>query len=232
MRRNPMVRKASKIVFDIETLAYPFEQFDDHQQDYLVKFAKTEEEKAEAIERLSLGSLTARVITIAMINPDSGHGQVFYDHPGGEPWTSDDGVVDYIPGTEQEILERFWGAIEKFSLFITFNGRSFDCPFIMMRSMIHGVKATRNLLPQRYSASPHCDLLDQLTFYGATRKYNLDFFCKSLGIHSPKEDGITGLDLKDLHASGKHKEIAEYCLGDVMATAELYRRWSETIGGG
>ena len=39
----------------------------------------------------------------------------------------------------------------------------FDCPFLMMRSAILGVKPTRNLMPNRYYMT-HIDLLDQLTF--------------------------------------------------------------------
>ncbi|MEK7672000.1 MAG: 3'-5' exonuclease, partial [Bacteroidota bacterium] len=65
-------------------------------------------------------------------------------------------------------------------------------------------------------------MLEQLTFYNAFRKFNLDFYCKSFGIKSPKSEGITGLDLGPLFEAGRFREIAEYCMGDVKATAELY----------
>jgi len=71
--------------------------------------------------------------------------------------------------------------------------------------------------------------MEQLTFYNAMRRFNLDFYCKSFGIRSPKEDGITGLELAPLFEQKQFRTIAEYCFGDVLATAELYRRWKEYI---
>jgi predicted PolB exonuclease-like 3'-5' exonuclease len=99
----------------------------------------------------------------------------------------------------------------------------------MLRSAIRGVKPSRNLMPYRYAANEHCDLLEQLTFYGASRKFNLDFYCKSFGIKSPKEEGISGMDVGNLFAEGRYREIATYCLGDVRATAELFHRWHSLL---
>jgi len=47
----------NRVVFDVETLAIPFASFDETQQEYLLKFAKTEEEREETIQRLSLHTL-------------------------------------------------------------------------------------------------------------------------------------------------------------------------------
>jgi predicted PolB exonuclease-like 3'-5' exonuclease len=99
----------------------------------------------------------------------------------------------------------------------------------MVRSALLGVRPTRNLVPYRYSATDHCDLLDQLTFYGASRKFSLDFYCKGFGITSPKEGGVTGLDMGMFFEQKRFREIAEYCLGDVRATAELFRRWQSYL---
>jgi len=137
--------------------------------------------------------------------------------------------VEFVSASEKEMLEEFWKTITHFDQFITFNGRAFDCPFIMLRSAILGVKPTRNLLPYRYGHNEHCDLLEQLTFYNAFRKFNLDFYCKSFGIKSPKSEGITGLDLGPLFAAGRFREIAEYCFGDVKATADLFFRWQSFL---
>lgn len=219
----------NRVVFDIESLAYPLESFDEHQQEYLTRFAKTEEERQEAIQKLSLTPLTARVLAIAMLNPDTNMGKVFYQGPTEVRATGADGMVEFVPLEEKGILEEFWKAIVRYDQVITFNGRSFDGPFVMLRSALLGIKPTRNLVPYRYEARHHCDLLDQLTFYGAVRKFSLDFFCKSFGIPSPKEKGITGLDMGDMFRQGRYREIAEYCLDDVRATAELFRRWQEHL---
>lgn len=219
----------SSVIFDIETLGYPLESFDAVQQEYLLKFADTEEKREAEVQKLSLHAATAQIVAIGMLNPESMAGKVFYQSTSRERHKSPDNNVEFIPGDEREILEGFWQAVQHYQRFITFNGRTFDCPFLMLRSAIVGVVPTRNLMPYRYDARQHCDLLDQMTFYGATRKFNLDFYCKAFGIPSPKEGGITGHDVAPLFHEGKFREIAAYCLGDVVATAELFRRWDKYI---
>jgi DNA polymerase elongation subunit (family B) len=207
----------NKVVFDIETLGFPLEEFSQEQQEYLLKGTTTEEERAEAVARLSLAPFTAQVVAIAMLNPDSGQGKVFYQHPGGHAALSADGLVEFVPGTEEEIFAEFWKAVGRYGQFITFNGRTFDCPFLMLRSAILKIKPTRNLLPY------------QLTFYGAFRKFSLDFYCRSFGIKSPKSEGISGADVGPLFRGGEYRTIAEYCLGDVRATTELFQRWQSYL---
>lgn len=219
----------TRIVVDIETLALPFESFDSAQQEYLLKFASTEAERQDTLLKLNLYPATARVLAIGMLNPDSGGGRVFVATTSMDPWTSENGLVQYIPGSEEESLHRFWQDLTPYRQIITFNGRGFDCPFLLFRSAVLGVRPSRNLMGNRYDTAGHIDLLEQLTFYGALRKFNLDFYCKVFGIASPKEQGITGLDLGGLAEQGRFREIAEYCWGDVQATAELFRRWDAAL---
>ncbi|MGA9117294.1 MAG: ribonuclease H-like domain-containing protein [Bacteroidota bacterium] len=215
----------NRVVFDIETMAVPPESLQEEQREYLFRFADTEQKRTEALQQMNLSPFTARIIAIAMLNPDTGGGKVFYEDPVAEPSASEDGRVEFVPGSERETLQGFWGAIERYTQFITFNGRGFDCPFLMLRSAMLKVKPTRNLVPYRYSTAESIDLLEQLGFYGGFRRFSLDFYCRAFGIQSPKAGGITGLDLPALHAAGRFREIAEYCLGDVVATAELFRIW-------
>jgi DNA polymerase elongation subunit (family B) len=215
----------NRVVFDIETLGYPLESFDEKQREYLMKFARTEEEKIDAVMKLNLTPFTAQVLAVGMLNPDSNQGKVFYQGPGETPSFTDNDLVELVPGTEEEIINGFWKTVSHYSQFITFNGRTFDCPFLMLRSAILGIRPSRNLMPYRYSATEHCDLMEQLTYYGAFRRFNLDFYCKGFGIKSPKAEGITGLDMGPLMSEGRYREIAEYCLRDVKATAELFHRW-------
>jgi 3'-5' exonuclease len=219
----------NRVVFDIETLGFPLESFDEAQQEYLMRFAKTEEEREEALLKLSLTPFTAQIVAIAMLNPDSRQGKVFYQDPNGKPGFSDDGLVEFVPGSEVSLLTEFWKTVARYGQFITFNGRGFDCPFLMLRSAILGIKPTRNLMPYRYAFNEHCDLLEQLTFYGAFRKFNLDFYCKSFGIKSPKSEGISGADVGPLFQQERHRDIATYCLADVQATAELFQRWQSLL---
>ncbi|HVN47303.1 MAG TPA: ribonuclease H-like domain-containing protein [Bacteroidota bacterium] len=219
----------ARIVIDIETLGFPLESFDETQQEYLLKFSTTEAEREEAIQKLSLYPTTAQIIAIGMLNPETNRGKVLYQSDTPSTQNNEDGTVQFITGTEKEILEQFWQDITHYNQFITFNGRGFDCPFIMLRSALLQVPPTRNLMPYRYDASIHCDLLEQLTFYNAFRKFNLDFYCKAFGIESPKAGGITGLDMRQLFDEKRFLDIARYNLGDLKATAELFCRWEKFL---
>jgi DNA polymerase III epsilon subunit-like protein len=219
----------SRIVFDIETLGYPIESLDDAQRDYLLRFAKTDEEIQDAVNKLNLYPTTAHIIAIGMYNPDTDRGKILFQSDERVDAHSEDESVHFVSGTEQELLQQFWADVARYDQFITFNGRSFDCPFLLLRSAILNIKPSRNLMPYRYDPAVHCDLLEQFTFYGAFRKFSLDFYCKAFGIESPKSHGITGLDLRGLFEQKRYKEIAEYCFGDVKATAELYRRWEYNL---
>ena len=219
----------SRIVFDIETLGFPLDSFDQETQTYLLRFADTEEKVEEVRKNLNLHALTAQVLCLAMHNPDTGKGKVLFQSKNNEGFVSADGNCEFIPAAEEEILRTFWSIIPKYDQYITFNGRSFDCPFLMLRSAKLGIPITRNLMPYRYDADTHCDLLEQLTYYQVTRRFSLDFYCKSFGIDSPKSKGITGLDMRALTESDRYRDIAEYCYGDVLATAELHRRWKDLL---
>jgi DNA polymerase elongation subunit (family B) len=219
----------SRIVIDIETLGNTIESFDDVRQEYLLKFAETETERLETVQKLSLYPTTAQIITIGMLNPDTCHGKILFQAGEKLDYHSNDESIHYLSGTEKEILEYFWQDIGHYNQFITFNGRGFDCPFLMLRSAILQVQPTRNLIPYRYDATVHCDLLEQFTFYGAMRKFNLDFYCKAFGIVSPKSHGTTGLDIKKMYEEKRFLEIAEYNLGDLRATAELFQRWEKFL---
>ncbi len=226
------------LLFDIETVGLPLESFDDAQREYWLRPAEkepTDEGRAarrqELIQQLNLTPLTAQVVAIAMVNVDSGRGKVLYQADDPEQSKSADGLVDFVSGTEEELLHGFWEVIVKFERFVTFNGRGFDCPFLMLRSALLGIKPRKDLMPYRYDARKHCDLADQLAFYGAfsQRRFNLDFYCKAFGIESPKAHGVSGLDVNNLFAGKKFREIAEYCLRDVRATVQLYKKWHEML---
>jgi len=234
------------LVFDIETAALPLEQFDEAQQEYL--FRETEKiddaiaknAKREEITRfMSLWPFTSQVVCIAMLNAESLRGQTIFLAEDFEDDADEAGPVEFVPvADETELLAAFWDVAKHYDNVVTFNGRGFDVPFIYLRSALLNVPITRkNWLGYRFATEPHCDLAEQLTFYsvsgrdGAARRFNLDFYCKAFGLESPKSHGVTGMDVKDLMADGKFREIAEYCLRDVRATVELYKIWRERLAG-
>lgn len=219
----------ARILFDIETAGFDFESLEEPVREYLLRWAETEDEKTEVRESLSFYPLTGEIVSIGMLNPDTGKGAVYFQNNRvALPPFEEDGIR-YEAGTEEEIIRNFWNTVKSYSQFITFNGRGFDCPFILVRSAVHKIKPVRDLLPNRYGDT-HIDLLDQLTFYGAVRrKFSLDMWCRTFGIKSPKEGGITGYEVKDLYRSGRGLDIAKYCAGDLRATAELLAVWEQYI---
>lgn len=237
----------ARLVFDIETSALPLEHFDEAQQEYLFREAQrlpTEEEqagrRAEISRQFNLWPFTAQVVCIAMVNADTGRGQVLFQADDFEEESdAGDGTVEFAPQVDEaELLTAFWDVAKRYDTIVTFNGRGFDVPFLYLRSALLNVPITRkDWLGYRYQTDPHCDLAEQFTFYnvsgrdGAARKFNLDFYCKAFGIPSPKAFGVTGMDVNDLLAEGRHREIAEYCLRDVQATVELFKIWRERLAG-
>lgn len=213
-----------RVIFDIETAGREFDLLAEPFKEYFLRFAQTDEEVQTAKESLSFYPLTGEIVAIGMLNPDSGKGAVYFQAPREEPLLPfEEGGIRYESGTEKEVLEKFWRAIKGYSEFVTFNGRCFDCPFILVRSAVHRVAPTRELMPNRYSG-PHIDLLDQLTFFGATRRFSLDLWCRALGIESPKQD-TCGHEVKEMFRAGKYLDIARYCAGDLRATKELLDLW-------
>jgi DNA polymerase elongation subunit (family B) len=218
-----------RLIFDIETIGKDFESLDEHIQDYLLQRADTEEKEEEVKERLGLSPVTGEIVAIGLLDPDTMKGKVYFQAPRESPFLPfEENGIWYETGTEEEILNKFWIEIKDCDQVITFNGRSFDCPFILIRSALYRIKPSRELMPNRYSNS-HTDLLDQLTFFGVTRKYSLDIWCRFFGIKSPKDEGITGVDVKELYKKGEYLEIARYCARDLLATRELFDYWDRFI---
>lgn len=218
--------KAKALVVDIETAGRDFETLDDISKEYLLKYAENEEKVQEVKEGMSFYPLTAQVVAIGMAEADSNKSFVFYQcHQKKE--LIKEGETELVPFlNEKTLLESFWLKFKDYQQIVTFNGRVFDCPFLMLRSAINNIKSSKNLMPNRYSSDMHIDLLDRLTFYGSMRRrFNLHMWCKAFGIESPKEGEVTGQQVKDLFNAGEFLTIARYCLKDIIATKKLYQYW-------
>jgi predicted PolB exonuclease-like 3'-5' exonuclease len=174
-----------------------------------------------------------------MLNVETSRGQVLFTAEDLESVSEPAGPVEFVACMdESELLTAFWDVARHYESVVTFNGRSFDVPFIYLRSALLKVPISRkDWLGYRFQTEPHCDLAEQFTFYGvsgrdgAARRFNLDFYCKAFGIESPKSQGVSGLDVNALLAAKCYREIAEYCLRDVKATVLLYQVWKDRLGG-
>lgn len=228
-----MIRRA---VLDIETAGYDFEELSESQQEYILRDSQKEtdpalrEQKAEDAKRfLSLYPLSSRVVVIGIKDIDQGKSILYYESSERQKsdWNENNEMFEGLP--EKEMLEKFWKLIAQFNKVITFNGRNFDIPFLMVRSAMLGVKPSRNYLGNRYDASSHIDLLEQFTFYGITKKFNMDFYCHAFGIDTPKSKEISGNNVKEYYDRGDVMEIAKYNARDLTATEKLYTIWNDYL---
>src|SRR5687767_5325380 len=222
-----------KLVIDIETVGTPWEEHDPYVREYLIK-GMNEAEAEEEKRRGALSPFTGRIVAIGIVNAETGRSCAMYEVPGQtEMITRKDGNRTLISGSERQILEKFWEFLSPGDRFISFNGRQFDGPFLMIRSAIHGVVPKRDLVGNRYRLHPNCDLREVLNFNGTLNarqmRFNLDLACKSFGIVSSKAEGMDGRAVENLYRSGRYEDIAVYCLEDVRATCELYLKLEKTL---
>jgi DNA polymerase elongation subunit (family B) len=230
----------NKLVFDIETAGEQFEKMDEVSQELLEtrfrKRAKDDKEFSEAKESLSFFAETAQIVAIGMLNPDTQKGAVYYQGPESQPLSGKE--IGYIPcSSEKQVIKNFWENCMNYDEYITFNGRTFDIPVLMIRSAINGIRPTRNLMLNRYLGSQqyvnyrHVDLFDQLSFDGARygNTLGLHFWARAFGIASPKEGELTGDKVTEYFRQGQGLDIAKYCMNDVIATAALYEKWNKYL---
>jgi len=131
------------------------------------------------------------------------------------------------PMSEPELLRAFWALCSRAETIVSFNGRGFDVPFLVTRSLIHGIPARVDLLSQRFSLRPHLDLFELVSQKGRGPS-KLDVVCWALGIESPKEV-MDGSMVAPAYARGEIVKIAEYNAHDVRATSAVYRKCRDLI---
>lgn len=228
-----------RLVLDIETVGEDFDSLYETTQESLTRWIKKESENEAEYEEalcelkneLGFSPLTGEIVAIGVLDCERDEGVVYFQAPGESFGEFKEKNTTYKQCSEKEMLEKFWEGVKKYNYFITFNGRAFDIPFMMVRSAVHGVRPTKDLMRGRYLSQQsfdavHVDLLDQLTFYGAVRKKgNLHLWTRAFRIASPKVNGVTGDDVGKLFKEKKYTEIARYNAGDLRATKELHEKW-------
>ncbi len=232
----------NKLILDIETIGEDFESLDDATQENLTRWirkdADNEEEYQRALKDLKSGlgfsPLTGEIVAIGVLDYHKNEGGVYYQAPGQKTNELKEEGIAYKSMSEKDMLQKFWELAARYQVFITFNGRAFDMPFLMIRSAIHGIRPTKDLMRGRYlyqnnPEALHIDLAEQLSFYGAVRrKGSLHLWTRAFDIPSPKSGGVTGEDVGPLFKKKKFLEIAKYNALDLRATRELYAKW-ETL---
>ncbi len=219
------------LVYDIEVAGLPWDEVDPETQAYLLRKARDERARAAVPERLALVPGLGKVIAIGIWNVTRDTGLLLLEGETAEE--IDDPDVERsrrVRGSETELLERFWAEITPGRpRLVTYNGRGFDGPVVMVRSAQAGLVCTRDLVAHYSEREQHTDLMNILGFHGARREnYTLDYWCRRFGVESPKT-GLTGAGVGQAYLDGRIEEIGAYCLRDVRATAELYTKLGSTL---
>ena len=140
--------------------------------------------------------------------------------------------------SEQEIISDFLLFFNKRNpKLVSFNGRGFDIPLIMLRAMkynlnasayfeIENIKHNKNKWDNyrsRYSENFHIDLLDSLGSFGAVRSIRLDVLCKMANI--PGKFDTNAKDIFRLYYENEMETINNYCQSDCLNTYWLFLKY-------
>jgi len=121
---------------------------------------------------------------------------------------------------EAELLQRFlkfYNGLIRISETVTWNGKSFDLPYLQVRCLRYSMK---------FRVSNPVDaklLLPEFEFNGKWRRPSLSEAADFLGIGLGKKSKFDGKDAITLAKLGMRKDLGEYCANDVRLLRSIYR---------
>ena len=137
---------------------------------------------------------------------------------------SESGRSEYLEAArtseERSLLLKLVKRLESFDVIVTWNGRSFDLPFLTTRLMKH------ELDPRSILRKSHIDLADVVKGRLRLTFTYLDHVCDFFQIDRKK--GAMGMDVPHLYIralEGDRKAlwaIREHCLDDLQATRQVF----------
>ncbi len=135
------------IVFDIEVAGLPWEEVDEITRGYLLQRARTDGDRDAVPERTALYPCLGKVIAIGMWAVEKDSGYLLLEGKGEASDYEKVAHAKLFRGSESELLAKFWEIVapsdKPKARLVTFNGRGYDGPVLMLRSAQLGVKATR-----------------------------------------------------------------------------------------
>jgi DNA polymerase elongation subunit (family B) len=216
------------MVFDIECIGKNFEELDKDERDYLLNnLERAEENKEIAKRKTGLYSIFGTVCAVGIFDSNIKKGKVLVLNPENKELIPENKDYDYESfEDEKKLLIRFWELSKKYELFVTYNGESFDFPYLIIRSGINRVKVP--LAIKKWSEN-FIDLQNKIK--QNNRPFKLEFLCKAFKIENPKEEGVHGDQVSELFNSGEYNKIADYVSRDAYSTNQLYLIWKEFMSG-
>lgn len=139
--------------------------------------------------------------------------------------------VNKIDGdSEREMIGNFFAFINKYEpRLVSFNGKGFDMPVLVLRALKYNIRANAyldtisdkwNNYKTRYNEQRHCDLFESL---GAWRGVRLDTVCAMAGL--PGKYDTHGDEVMQLFYADKLDKIHEYCESDTLNTYMLFLKY-------
>src|SRR3990167_6978347 len=129
-----MASNQEKLVFDIETVGEDYDKLDKSTKEALTRWiereAKDEDEYSRLLDDIKNGlgfsPLTGEIVAIGVLDFHKNKGGVYYQAPGAKREKFEEDGITFEVLTEEGIIKKFWEISERYQVFITFNGRSFD----------------------------------------------------------------------------------------------------------
>ncbi len=139
--------------------------------------------------------------------------------------------VNKIEGEDEKtMIYNFFDFIEKRNpRLVSFNGKNYDMPLLVLRALKYNVKAASYLDTQsqrwnnyktRFSELKHCDMFEAL---GAFRGLRLDTLCLMLDL--PGKYDMSGDLVMNLYYEKELEKIHEYCESDTLNTYMLFLKY-------
>lgn len=226
------------LILDIET----YKTDDQALIAYEIAGKKREDYKQSALEKLAINPHTGKVILVGMLGDriDSGSpGWQEITYPEGADATEQKVICQALWGLEGEsetdILKDVWQVIadelDSGGQIITYNGKSFDIPYLIRRSMILNIPIAHRRgggnifypydLIKKYSSEAHLDLWEKLNpNYGDF--VSLNKWAYVMGITT--DMGSKGSDVGEWFEKGEFDKIKEHCSEDLWKTFYVYER--------
>lgn len=180
--------------------------------------------KVEALDKLALSPLTGKIILM---------GLMFDKEPKFEHTKYSIGMKDVfhvaLQGEEIDILNNFWMLFSIYTLndvdVVSYNGKAFDLPFIMNRSIINKIKMPRKISMSdylsKYRHTPHFDVYNWLGT-GSLVEWSYRFGLTD----SLQRDGNK---IGTWYETGQMQLIIDKNLIDITQTTLLYQQIKDMI---
>lgn len=225
------------LILDIET----YKTDDQALIAYEIAGKKREDYKQSALEKLAINPHTGKVILIGMLTDVQKNDTIWeaITFPEGADAMEQTTIYQILLGldgkSEADILKMTWECISEMlddgGQIITYNGKAFDIPYLIRRSIILNIQPTHRRggtnifypydLIKKYSSEAHLDLFEKLNpNYGDF--VSLNKWAYVMGITT--DMGSKGSDVGEWFEKGEFDKIKEHCSEDLWKTFWVYER--------